>query len=63
MQDLKGRPEEKQKPLQRKTKQIKTAVIEARCLDAQFQLMAGQLHHLANHILALACAQTKLNSG
>ena len=32
---------------------MKTAVIEARWLDAQFQL-AEQLHPLANHILEQA---------
>ena len=52
MQDLEL--EQKQKALQRKTKQLNTAVIEARWFDAQFQLMAGQLHPLVNHILAQA---------
>ena len=55
MQDLKGRAGAgaKTKGSPKKDK-IKTAVIEARWLDAQFQLMAGQLHPLANHILAQA---------
>ena len=40
----------------KKAKQIKDAVIEAKRVAAQRQLMAmaGQLDHLANHILAEA---------
>ena len=39
---------------QRKAQQIKDAVIEAKWVAAQLQLMAGQLDRLANHILAEA---------
>ena len=38
----------------RKAQQIKDAVIEAKRVAAQLQLMAGQLDRLANHILAEA---------
>ena len=40
--------------LRRKAQQIKDAVIEAKQLAAQLQLMAGQLDHLVNHNLAEA---------
>ena len=36
---------------QRKAQQIKDAVIEAKRVAAQLQLMAGQLDRLANHNL------------
>ena len=39
---------------QRKAQQIKDAVIEAKRVAAQLQLMTGQLDRLANHILAEA---------
>ena len=38
----------------RKAQQIKDAVIEAKRVTGQLQLMAGQLDRLANHILAEA---------
>ena len=54
MQDLKGRAGAEGKTKGSPKKDKTNAVIEARWLDAQFQLMAGQLHPLANHILAQA---------
>ena len=39
---------------QRKAQQIKDAVIEAKRMAAQLQLMTGQLDRFANHILAEA---------
>ena len=38
--------------LHRKAQQIKDAVIEAKLVAAQLQLMTGQLDRLANHYLA-----------
>ena len=40
--------------LRRKAQQIKDAVIEAKQVAAQLQLMAGQLDRLVNHNLAEA---------
>ena len=46
--------QEKEERLKQKAREIKNANIEAERVAAQLQLMAGQLGHLASHILAEA---------
>ena len=51
------------KTSKKRPKKIKDAVIEAKPVADQLQLMAGQLDHLANHILVEANERHEYHPG
>ena len=51
IQEKENELKEREEKLKQKAKDNKTATVKAKWVAAQLQLMAGQLDHLANHIL------------